>query len=74
MKYLLVRRGSRKFRVHAPATVTDVSWPSEVMFGVMNIHCGSFWSAKSLSKYVKFLIKAKRSGSLATESNMTSGL
>lgn len=74
MKYSFVRRGSRNLRVHEPATVTEVSWPSEVMFGVMNIHCGSALFARSCSKYVKFLISARRSGSLATEPNMTSGL
>jgi hypothetical protein len=29
MKFLSVRRGSRKVRSHWPATVTEVSWPSE---------------------------------------------
>lgn len=74
MKYSFVRRGSRKLRVQVPATVTEVSWPSEVIFGVINIHCGSFLFSRSCPKYVRFLISARRSGSLATESNMTSGL
>ena len=31
MNFLSFRRGVRKFLVHAPATVTDVSWPSEAL-------------------------------------------
>lgn len=31
MKFVFVRRGSRRARVHFPATVTLVSWPSDAI-------------------------------------------
>lgn len=67
IKFLLVRRGSRKVLSQAPATVTDVSCPSEVMLGVMNIHWGSLSFFRSSKKRVVFLILARRSGEMATE-------
>ena len=38
MKLLLLRRGSKRFLVHAPATVTLVLWPSSCMLAVMSNH------------------------------------
>ena len=62
------RRGVRKSEVHCPATVTEVSWPSLVMLGVMNIHWGRVSLSRSSWKRVKFLIWARRFLSFATES------
>lgn len=68
LKFLLFSSGSRKLRVQVPATVTVVSWPSLVMLGVMNIHCGSSSFFRSSWNSVKFLMFASLSGFCATES------
>lgn len=74
LKFLLFNSGSRKLRVHAPATVTVESCPSLVMFGVMNIHWGNWLFFRSSWNKVKFLICASLSGFCATESYNTAGL
>jgi hypothetical protein len=64
MKFWFESRGVRKFFAKAPAVVTEVSWPSfadyisgeqneeegedELIFGVMNIHCGRVFALRSL--------------------------
>jgi len=83
MKFELLNRGVRNDLAQFPAVVTEVSWPSSaihissrsedfqedlLMFGVMNIHCGSSLLFKSVSNIVKFLILASRSKLDVTES------
>lgn len=68
MKFLLFSSRSRKLRTQVPAVVTEVSWPPEVMLGVMNIHCGRVSAARSLANIIMFLILARRSGEKVTES------
>lgn len=53
-------------RVQAPATAMFVSWASDVMLGVMNIHWGRVLAARSEQNKVIFFIFASRSVPRAT--------
>ena len=69
-----VKRGSKKVLNQTPAVVTEVSCPSEVMLGVMNIHWGRASFLRSSKNKVVFLILASLSALFSTEPYKTSGL